>query len=68
MRKRVFTLHEKKHYSEEEYIKARNEFLNYQNEQKQSVAHSGFASEFVILAGSQSEIIAFSSISKSINR
>lgn len=68
MRKRVFTLHGKKYYSEEEYIKARNEFLNYQNEQEQAIAQFGFASECAVLAGSQSEIIAFSSISKSINR
>lgn len=59
MRKRVFTIHGKKYYSEEEYIKARNEFLSYQNEQEQAVAQFGFASEFVILAGSQSEIIPF---------
>lgn len=36
MKKKVFTLNWKKYYSEEEYIKARNQFLNYQNEQKQA--------------------------------
>lgn len=39
MKKKVFTLNGKKYYSEEEYIKARNQFLNYQNEKdmKQTV-------------------------------
>lgn len=36
MKKKVFTLNGKKYYSEEEYIKALNQFLNYQNEQKQA--------------------------------
>lgn len=36
MKKKVFTLNGKKYYSEEEYIKARNQFFNYQNEQKQA--------------------------------
>lgn len=36
MKKKVFTLNGEKYYSEEEYIKARNQFLNYQNELKQA--------------------------------
>ena len=36
MKKKVFTLNGKKYYSDEEYIKALNQFLNYQNEQKQA--------------------------------
>lgn len=59
MRKKVFTLNGKKYYSEEEYTKARELFLNYQDEQEQAVAQSGFASEAIVLAGSQSERIVF---------
>lgn len=59
MKKKVFTLNGKKYYSEEEYIKARNQFLNYQNEQEQAVAKFGFASECVVLAGEQSEITSY---------
>ena len=59
MKKRVFTLNGKKYFSSEEYIKARNQFLNYQNEQEQAIAKFGFASECVVLAGEQSEIISF---------
>lgn len=57
MRKKVFTLNGKKYYSEEEYAKARNQFLNYQDEQEQATAQFGIASEIVILAGSQSDRI-----------
>lgn len=59
MRKKVFTLNGKKHYSEEEYNVARDRFMSYQDEQQQAVAKFGFASEIVILAGSQSERIVF---------
>lgn len=59
MRKKVFTLNGKKYYSPEEYTKAREQFLSYQSEQEQAVAQFGFASEIVILAGSQSERIVF---------
>lgn len=59
MRKKVFTLNGKKYYSSEEYTKAREQFLSYQSEQEQAVAQFGFASEIVILAGSQSERIVF---------
>lgn len=57
MRKKVFTLNGKKYYSAEEYTKAREQFLSYQGEQEQAVAQFGFASEIVVLAGSQSERI-----------
>lgn len=60
MRNKVFTLNGKKYYSEEEYTKAREQFLSYQSDQEQAVAQFGFASEIVILAGSQSERIALS--------
>lgn len=59
MRKKVFTLNGEKYYSSEEYIKAREQFLGYQSEQEQAVAQFGFASEIVILAGSDSERIVF---------
>lgn len=60
MKKRVFTFNGKKYFSSEEYIKVRNQFLNYQNEQEQAIAKFGFASECVVLAGEQSEITSFS--------
>lgn len=60
MKKKVFTLNGKKYYSAEEYTKARDKFLAYQDEQEQAVAQYGFASEMVVLAGSQSERISFS--------
>lgn len=59
MKKRVFTLNGKKYSSFEEYVKARNQFLSYQNEQEQAVAKYGFASECVVLAGSRSESVKF---------
>lgn len=59
MRKKIFTINGKKYYSAEEYTKARELFLSYQSEQEQAVAQFGFASEIVILAGFQSERIAF---------
>lgn len=60
MKKKVFTLNWKKYFSSEEYIKARNQFLNYQSEQEQAIAKFGFASECVVLAGEQSEITSYS--------
>lgn len=59
MKKKVFTLNGKKYSSREEYEEARNAWLNYQSEQEQATAVYGFASEIVILAGSQSERISF---------
>lgn len=59
MRKKVFTLNGKKYYSEEEYNVARDRFMSYQDEQQQAVAQFGFASEIVVLAGSQSGRIIF---------
>lgn len=59
MKKKVFTLNGKKYYSEEEYIKARNRFLDYQSEEEQAVAKFGFASGYTILAGLQSESVEF---------
>lgn len=59
MKKKVFTLNGKKYSSKEEYEEARNAWLNYQSEQEQATAVYGFASEMVVLAGSQSERISF---------
>lgn len=59
MKKKVFTLNGKKYSSKEEYEKERNAWLNYQTEQEQATAVYGFASEMVVLAGSQSERISF---------
>ena len=59
MKKKVFTLNGKKYSSKEEYEKERNAWLNYQTEQEQATAVYGFASEMVMLAGSQSERISF---------
>ena len=61
MRKKVFTLNGKKYYSEEEYLKEREQFINYRSEQELAVAKFGFASGYAILAGSQSEIVTFPS-------
>lgn len=55
----MFTVHGKKYYSEQEYIKARDARASYQTEQEQAVAQYGFCSGYTVLAGEQSERVEF---------
>lgn len=55
--RKVYEVAGKKFYDWDEYVKARNAYLGYQDEQEQAMAQSGFAKEIQVVAGEQSEIV-----------